>query len=271
MKLRLPDKWKKLSFKWPIIFKELFLLIFGILIALWVNNLNNDSQNKEEAVEYLQNINANLQKDIQQLERLIEFKHQVIFNCKMMIDAYKNQETSNKYAFLEAITFILEEKRFTALTVGFDILKNSGKFRYLNNKNLQKELYEYYNLYEIIKIEDNTHNRFIQNMVEPYFYNNYGGIIRSHPNEIVRVLYNEDQREQDFMLERFLQDGTFEFIVFSTLKRANKMVTIYQNAIQKAKSIVGDNKEEEEIEEREEDRSWNEKMMPASLKVRQAD
>lgn len=225
---------------WKAILVEFLLLTLGIFLALWLENLDYKQTNKEEALQYLSSMDANLKNDIKQFSELVKFKQLVVDQCYSLFNYIKKQEISNQDTFLIGLTFLLEENRFIGQTVGFDILKNSGKMNYLGDFPLQLQIYEYYNLCEVIKIEDNTHNKFIQEIVEPYFYEKLGFILRIHPFDTVRTLYQGDVRPKTGDFTPFLKDSNFEFLVYSTLHRAIKMQKLYQAALEKAELLHND-------------------------------
>ncbi|MCJ7468017.1 MAG: DUF6090 family protein [Maribacter sp.] len=130
-------------------FGEIVLVVIGILIALQINNWN--EERKERILE--REIYENLLTDIQ--EDLITLKERTALSMsetKALYDfvhnAYNIQKTSQDYINLlspvlwNADNFILQDKTF-------DELVNSGKLGIIKDKSLKNEILAYYKSYEI--------------------------------------------------------------------------------------------------------------------------
>ncbi|MFX0555735.1 DUF6090 family protein [Maribacter sp. CXY002] len=120
---------------------EIILVVIGILIALQLNNLNENKKNDKFEKEILSQIQENLKSD-----RIVLKKIELNFN-KAIACSYKilNAEESQKTRDSIKIWLgaIIQFDRFQPLTNAYEVLKSNGLDR-ISNKQLRFLLGKYY-------------------------------------------------------------------------------------------------------------------------------
>ncbi|PQJ78646.1 DUF6090 family protein [Polaribacter porphyrae] len=150
-------------------FGEIILVVIGILIALQINNWNENTKEKIALNGYLKNISKNLKSDIKKLTELKTFRDSTKLGASLFMkiaDQEKINATDlgiylDKYLFSYNAFF---DVYFKADKSGFESLKNSGYLGKLQGTSLESQLFDYYNLIETIEDEEKSYNNFIEEM-----------------------------------------------------------------------------------------------------------
>ncbi|MDA9364511.1 DUF6090 family protein [Flavobacteriaceae bacterium] len=124
---------------------EVILVVIGILIALQVNNFNEKRIEKRAMKDYFQKISFNINADIKESERLLKFRQDHIVSCNKVSKALIENDFSNQLLIQKAIFEMIIEVQLNYNKDAFESLKSSGYLRYLNNKELEELLNDYYN------------------------------------------------------------------------------------------------------------------------------
>jgi len=120
---------------------EIILVVFGIVIALQIDNLNENRKNKEFEKEMLTQIQSNLKKDKLTLDKiLISFDSAVKSSDKILNSELSEQPVDSIKIWLGAI---IQFDRFQPLTNGYEVLKSNGLNK-ISNKELRFLLGTYY-------------------------------------------------------------------------------------------------------------------------------
>ena len=120
---------------------EIVLVVIGILIALHINNWNNERENRRFEQEILQQIDINLAKDQAELIRIKgNFEKAIVSSEKVLAAMEKgNPHDSIKYWLGDVIQF----DRFQPLTNSYEQLKSRG-LEHIQNRDLRFLLGSYY-------------------------------------------------------------------------------------------------------------------------------
>ncbi|MFV1885165.1 MAG: DUF6090 family protein [Balneola sp.] len=132
---------------------EIFLVVIGILIALQINNWNEQRIQENISMEYLIGIKEDLKKDLDQLDALIIEKSE-IFSIVQSIDSVLNKFISNepgKYdeLFIEPdtsdiIRLFYRGKSFRSFRGNYNALVSGGKTNFIKNRELLNQIQEIY-------------------------------------------------------------------------------------------------------------------------------
>jgi hypothetical protein len=125
---------------------EIFLVVIGILIALQVNNWNEDRKNQKEAVVILENLKSELKEDfsmiaytIERLERrkaAADYLYQLITN-----DAERVEIDST--SIVEALMRCSYIHKFVPSFAVYNEIQNSGKLNLIRSDAIKKYLANY--------------------------------------------------------------------------------------------------------------------------------
>lgn len=134
---------------------ELILLVFGIFIALQIDNWNQERQERKIIDAYLVKICKDLQTDIQSIEELMENRKQALIYTDSIWSYYGDGYVANSDLFEKGYHSLFLETRFHPNTSAYESLKNSGFLKDLENLEIEEQLNQYYILIENISfVED---------------------------------------------------------------------------------------------------------------------
>lgn len=134
-------------------FGEIVLVVIGILIALQINNWNNERNNRKLEKEYLRGIQYNLIEDIAELEGHFD-------TDTVQLDAYTylvrtvsdSRLKDDKKNLIRSFYQSFGLHWFEGQNVVFEDLKSSGKIYLIQSDSLKLKIQEYYSLFqEVIK------------------------------------------------------------------------------------------------------------------------
>ncbi len=120
---------------------EIVLVVIGILIALQLNNLNENKKNNVFEKEILSQIQENLESDKLVLKQIESNFTKAITNSKKILNAEESQQTKDSLEIW--LGAIIQFDRFQPLTNAYELLKSNGLDR-ISNKQLRFLLGKYY-------------------------------------------------------------------------------------------------------------------------------
>lgn len=208
---------------------EIFLVVIGILIALGINNWNEQRKENAQLKGYLSAIQKNLQSDTV----AIKAQDSRYKQNQKMATAYLRNLFTDQYP-LDTLFLALNAIAEQYLTIdqsGFEALKSSGYISKLQGLEIEEKLFQYYNFYNRVYEQERSQNNFIEAMEAKLFdidsevlintfrvfnvtnIQNTGELTQPLP-EIVKLLYtnshiigvlqrtaDEDSRQYEIMLE----------------------------------------------------------------------
>ncbi len=128
---------------------EIVLVVIGILIALSINNWNENRKMRIEEYNYLQRIYSDLEKDsIYISERSIKSKHEVDNYYTFIHEAYKEQKTKEEFSKLVSLNWYSSD-HLSIQNSTFKEMINAGKFDLISNDSLKTDINELYRKYDI--------------------------------------------------------------------------------------------------------------------------
>ncbi|MGK0254695.1 MAG: hypothetical protein ACI9OE_002203 [Mariniflexile sp.] len=136
---------------------EIVLVVIGILIALQINNWNENKKSNLQYFQYLTAIKSNIQEDLMVLDSLIEQREQIIANSKKE----RNMFLKNSFDFettVNATRTAFGAFYFYPNISAFHALSNSSVAGKLNGTELNTLLIDYYAQISIIQQEEKSVN-----------------------------------------------------------------------------------------------------------------
>ena len=120
---------------------EIVLVVIGILIALQINNLNENRKNKEFEKEILTQIQTNLKKDKLTLEKILANYDNAIKSSDKILKSELSEKNEDSIKIW--LGTIIQFDRFQPLTNAYEVLKSNGLDK-VSNKELRFLLGTYY-------------------------------------------------------------------------------------------------------------------------------
>lgn len=142
---------------------EIVLVVVGILIALQINNWNENRKDEQAIIEYLVKIKSHTLEDLEQLEGISKGRAQIAEICKKArISILDKTEEENLFLFM-ASGYAFADYYFRPNSGGYDALKSSKYFGKINNTPLDSLLAKYHSLIERIGENEKSYNDYTVN------------------------------------------------------------------------------------------------------------
>ena len=134
---------------------EIILVVIGILLAIQLNDINNESILAKEQIELLKNLQGDLQKDINRLNKLMGAKedskdatalslNKAISNSHIALDLSYQEMTPQIADSMLNLQVNAGKPLLNTETSVYDQLKSTGKLYNLGSENLKSKILEYY-------------------------------------------------------------------------------------------------------------------------------
>lgn len=150
---------------------EIFLVVIGILIALQINNWNEARKTADLENSFFDNILVDLQKDKQKLDYYKKFHEKRIEYLDTLLTYVRNPDKTmgiDKFGlYAEPIFYSAMPTNYSST---FESAKAMGTFNNFKNKELLKDLSQYYSDFTFIEYTFNSILRFVENHFEPLMY-----------------------------------------------------------------------------------------------------
>ncbi len=154
---------------------EILLVVFGILIALWINQRANYNNERRNEVAILNEIRSNIEGDLTELNEDISYMDSVNDGSDFVINYLKNFDQPNS-EFNQSVLKIRTSPHFNPNTSGYRLLVSKG-VEIIQNNDLRSAIsdhyessYPYYLKYEQERIEFRIHH------IEPALINYFSWI-----------------------------------------------------------------------------------------------
>ncbi|MBQ4915594.1 hypothetical protein J8L85_14155 [Maribacter sp. MMG018] len=184
---------------------EIILVVIGILIALSINNWNENRKENNALKTLTENLNNEFQKNLEELETdLTRVKNSITAtNTLLSYTGSKNIEVDNTIID-SLIYYAISNPTWNPSSYVLNDIKNSGKLSTLKNENLKLLLYDWDRLYEDI-LEWHTGSTNNTNRIV-YFVSEKGSLVN------IDYYNNKNEKDTKFDIENIdlLQEIRFE-------------------------------------------------------------
>ena len=127
---------------------EIILVVIGILLALQINTWNEDKKNRKSEISFFNDVMDDLAKDQKELEQLKVFYQNRIDHLGWLLDAIRNPVNDpDIVAFGKHMEPLYYNKVPVKYSSSFDAAQSSGAFSNFQNKQLVKDLTQFYSEY----------------------------------------------------------------------------------------------------------------------------
>jgi hypothetical protein len=138
---------------------EIVLVVIGILIALQINNYNDQRKDRARELGYLANIRADLAANIAEIDRYLATRTEGIAAAQRIIDHFEGKPIEDASAFNADGVSIYSWQRYYQINNTYQELVNSGNFALLSNDRIKHGLLDLESQYKKMKGEED-HFRF---------------------------------------------------------------------------------------------------------------
>ena len=174
---------------------EIILVVIGILIALQINNWNENRKANIIEKNFFENILVDLKKDEEKLNYYKTFHSKRINYLDTLLTYVRNPNKTMGIAkfgqYVEPLFYAADP---TIYATTFESAKSLGTFNNFKEKELLKNLSEYYADFTLIEKSFSSILRFIENQFEPLMYT----LPESYMNEATGNLVINEGSVQEF-------------------------------------------------------------------------
>ncbi|NVK52598.1 MAG: hypothetical protein HWD85_06660 [Flavobacteriaceae bacterium] len=157
-------KKKKLNNYFSYAFGEIVLVMIGILLALYISNLNEENQKREKERWYLTNITEDLTYQISTFKELQDFYTENITIAKSLLyDYYKLESFTMIDSINPKLNFLLGSEKYPEINNTYTELLASGQFSLIKSKELSNDIIDYY-------LSSKESENYINNDINNIFY-----------------------------------------------------------------------------------------------------
>jgi len=126
-------------------FGEIVLVVLGILIALSINNWNENRINNRKQEDYLIGLKNDLSVQTKLFDLTNQMIDQVIFEGEELLKAYNLKGDFTSIDDLnKKLTSLMYTQSFPEISTTFKELNSTGQFNLVKNKELRSEIIDYY-------------------------------------------------------------------------------------------------------------------------------
>ena len=141
---------------------EIILVVIGILIALQINNWNEEKKGRIELNQYLSSLKDNINSDLKVLDSLIIKRETIVANCKKERLNFLNKTFNFDDTYYALYSY--RDFYFVPNTSGYEALKNSPYLGKINGSDLNNLIIDYYAKTAQIAQQEKSYNEFVENL-----------------------------------------------------------------------------------------------------------
>jgi len=219
---------------------EVALVVIGILIALSINNWNENKKSLDQANSHLATIKLNLKDDIKQAEDLLAITQTNIEYGDIFLDQFKTLKPIDVNIQMYIVSLMLEYN-IEVNKSGIDALTSSNGMPNIN-KSLQVKILNYYRHIDQLKSREDISSSDIKTLYEPYVKENYNWVYnKTNPWPRQTEFYKNDPRPSPKINEEnLLADKQLEIMVFGRRWQCIKLNDLYIKTMRLAQEIISD-------------------------------
>ena len=210
---------------------EIVLVVIGILIALQINNWNENRKAGIQEVNFLSDLLGDLEKDGAKLDYLNHFSQKRIEYLDTLLTYVRNPKTPmgiEKFGMYAEPLYRVDVASNYNTT--FESAKTSGAFNNFKKKELIRDLTQYYSDFSNLESVIASVRTLVENQFEPLLYTLPGSYMNEHTGALVISEGNaanfflklgaiQDYRNLIIDYEKVLQDPRFESYLIGDMGR----------------------------------------------------
>ena len=217
---------------------EIVLVVIGILIALSINNWNEENKTKSKELIYLNSIKGDLILNITSLEDFIVAREQIVQSVDSLIEYFEGNRKLNKDHFNFHNLKVLEWSPFVQHSNTYKELMNSGNFAIISNNSIKNGLQNIQLIYESIAfIENEMQQDYERYLYDPYF--NLVDLNSALKNYTDQMNNNVDIEEVDIIeMKTLLTNKLYKNGLILATYNSNNLLEEYSNVIEMSKHLI---------------------------------
>lgn len=217
---------------------EIVLVVIGILIALSINNWNEQNKINKSIHSHLEILKQNLLEDQAQLQNLKENMTENINCADSAMLQIKTIVPANN-SMKRYLVLLIREFQFRPNTNAIETITQSNEIPTLDVE-LRTSILNYYALIERTKEREHISNTQIQSKYEPHINIEYPDIFQKDNEwEFISSFYKNDPRPTSSIEEvKLLKDKTLESLLVSRYYQCVNLENFYEELIESSDKIL---------------------------------
>ena len=153
---------------------EIILVVIGILVALQINNWNNDKSNKKESDQFNRRLLAEVRANVNLAGGKIKIIENTISSSRAILNLFNSQPTEANIASLDSLIYIIiEGVEIEFITGTLSEGLNTGKVALISSDILKSKLYGLPSNIEYVGKWDKTFSTYLYEIFQPFLYENF--------------------------------------------------------------------------------------------------
>jgi hypothetical protein len=219
---------------------EIVLVVIGILIALQINNWNEDQKSRKKELTYLENIRADLMMNIDELNIFIDSRNSCIASCDILLDYYNEKKELDLQEFNSNALNVMIWFPFIQHDNTYQELLNSGNLAMISNKHIKTGMQDMQVGFSNVAFIEGE----MQQDYESYLYDNYFNIADLDANFKVYQAHLENKQNADpgsissDEVQTLLQNMAFKNGITLAKYNSDLLVAEYQKMIETTRELI---------------------------------
>lgn len=187
---------------WGSLAIELAVVVLGIYLGLQVDSWNETRRDLETETAYLQELAEDFILNLEDLDLQSETLETIIAGMTSLLEqSVLSQPDQSGEELNETFKLILSMPTFFAVDRAWSNLSGSGELRLLRDRNLRNALARYYSQTELINLVQNTHERQLVQVIQPYIIDelDYVAVAQLRVDDVVLPPAQEPERILDVL------------------------------------------------------------------------
>ena len=164
-------KKKSSGIKWLKLLLELLVVFAGVTAGFLLNNLREESVNREFEQIYLENLLINLSADSAEIVNHIEANTNNVEVTREAVHSFQDHGISNDQA-LEALSVMVTYNNISLQDATYQSIVGSGNLGIISDLEFRMQLIAYYQFLESVRNVETVHNDYITSYVLPFVMHN---------------------------------------------------------------------------------------------------
>jgi len=151
---------------------EILLVVIGILIALQINNWNENRKEQGKLNTSLTSMIANLEEDIENINQQIKYNEIVLdaIDFAFKVISLPKYENTPSYSYADSVVAIANEKILLPTKTIFNSMESGSQFQWITDQVLTESIYSYYGFIDQVNNITKTNNKFVQDRIEQFIH-----------------------------------------------------------------------------------------------------
>jgi len=141
---------------------EISLVVIGILIALAIDNANEDRKDREKLHGYLDKISHSVKADLEAIQDLAEYRQSTKQASEILLKRISHEEFLLDTVVQNGLQKAFVQQYFSPNVGAYESLINSGHLELLKSEEILQLLPKYYNTTQDLAKEEDIFNRFLE-------------------------------------------------------------------------------------------------------------